>query len=338
MAILNYTQRLNNIQNRRFDKELNESLLSKSFSRSDIPEDVKYMFEAMQPISKKSTERTLDAAARVHKHLENGFNLNFSRAYRNQGSVMSDTHIKASDFDFLAIIDRYHYVEPSMTVYSPYEGVPADDLVELRKQAVKIMKATYDVVDDTHEKCISIFNKALNRKIDIVFGFWYNTTQYESSSDEFYRGIKFKTYQSQPDYPFAHIRLVNNKGTRTYDGSRKGIRLLKTLKDDCETKLEKIKSFHLTSIVHSIEDGILHFAPGNEIKIAKSVSAEMQKILDDFDYRKSIKSPNGIETPLANDNLVADIKRLKEDLDILIEDASKDIYKSYYLQKAILSY
>jgi len=55
-------------------------------------------------------------------------------------------------------------------------------------------------------------------------------------------------------------------------------------------------------------------------------------------YRKSIKSPNGIENPLSDDNVVADIKQLKQDLDTLIEDASKDILKSDVLRKAILTY
>lgn len=338
MATLNYTQRLNNLQARRFDRDLNESLLSKSFSRSDIPQDIKYLVEAMMPIPKKSTDRTLEAAGRVQKHLENGFDLKFSRAYRTQGSVMSNTHFKASDFDFLTIIDQYHYTGPGVPIISPYPGVPSNDIAELRKQAVKIMKATYDEVDDSHDKCISIFNKALNRKVDIVFAFWYNTQEFNTSNDEFHRGVKFKVGQAQADFPFAHIRMVNNKGNYTSDGSRRGIRLLKNLREDSDVKIEKLKSFHLTSIVHAIENSLLYFVPGSEIKIAQVISSEMGKLLNDPAYRKSIKSPNGIESPLADDGVVFDLKSLKSDLDMLIEDASKDLSKSDFLRKSILTY
>jgi len=338
MATLNYTQRLANLQKRRFDNNLNESIISKSFNRADIPEDLKYLAESMKPITKDSTNRTIEAANRVQKHLEKGFNLNFSRAYRTQGSIMSNTHIKVSDFDFLTIIDGYYYTEPGIPILSPYQGVPTDDITELRKQSLSILKDIYDEVDNSNEKCISIFNKALNRKVDIVFAFWYNTVRFNETNDEYYRGVKFKTSQIQADYPFAHIKLVNDKGDNTLDGSRKAIRLLKSLKEDCDTSLKNIKSFHLTTIVHSIENTLLNFTPGNEIKIAQALSTKIADILDNPQYRKSIKSPNGIETPLIEDDLIPDIKILKQDLDILIEDSAKDLFRSDFLQKAILTY
>ena len=65
MAIQNYTQRLANLQSRKFDRELNESLISKSFSSTDIPDNVKYMVESMRPIDNKYNEKTIEAAKRA---------------------------------------------------------------------------------------------------------------------------------------------------------------------------------------------------------------------------------------------------------------------------------
>jgi hypothetical protein len=338
MASLDYGRRLLNLQKRRFDGTLNESLLSKSFSDTGLPEDLRYLAESMKPIPTKSTNLTIEAARRVQNHLEKGFDLPFSRAYRTQGSVMSNTHIKASDFDFLTIIDRYHYTAPDVPVVNPYKGDPIDDLSQLRKQVVKIMRATYDEVDDSHDKCISIFNKGLRRKVDIVLAYWYNTKKYNETEDEYYRGVKFNAKQKQADFPFAHIYNVNNKGDSTRDGSRMAIRLLKTLREDSEKPLEELKSFHLTAIIHSMNDGELSFVNGNEVDIASAVSDRMQNIIRDPALRTSIVSPNSMELPLRDNDLLPDIVRLKSDLDALITDVSTDLLKSSYSRRAILNY
>lgn len=171
MAIINYQQRLSNLKQRRFDSELNESVLTKSFNRIDIPDDLKYLAESMRPISKRSTDKTIEAAHRVQKHLESKYQLNFTNAYRTQGSIMTNSHIKASDFDLLVIIDRYHYVAPGLLVANPYKGEPNDDISELRHQTYEILKDIYDEIDNTNEKCITIFNKALKEKLMLCLGF-----------------------------------------------------------------------------------------------------------------------------------------------------------------------
>ena len=345
MAALNYSKRLANLQNRRFDKELNESLISKSFSARDIPDNVKYMLESMMPIDEKYNTRTIEAANRVQNHLQDGFNLHFNRAYRTQGSVRTGTNIKVhSDFDLLTIIDKYFYPEVS-TGNAYTDSDPNEDIKELRRQATKILKGKYDEVDDTHEKCVSIFNKSLNRKVDVVFGFWYNSQKYEETkgerNDEYYRGIylfKFPNGPRELDYPFAHIHQVNSKGNTTSDGSRRGIRLLKTLRADSDTELKSLKSFHITSIVHAIQNSNLAYSRGNELSIAQAISEEMNKLIQDPTYRKGVKSPNGTETPLEKDEIVPEIKSLKADLDSLIEDSTKEILSSPILRRAILTY
>jgi len=341
MAIQNYTQRLRNLQNRKFDAELNESLLSKSFSSHEIPDNVKYLIESMRPIDKKYNEKTLEAALRVQKHLENGFNLHFNRAYKTQGSVRMGTNIKVhSDFDLLVIIDRYHYPQKSdpNNVYTYSD--PNADIVELRKQSVKILKEIYDEVDDSGEKSISIFNKSLNRKVDIVFCFWYHSEKFEESQDEYYKGIylfKFPTKTKILDYPFATIKNVNYKGDSTVDGSRRGIRLLKTLKADSDPEI-CLSSFQLTTIVHSIENELVRYSVGEELKIAQAISRELQHLITNSVYRKSVKSPNGIENPLEKDETVVELRKLKSDLDSLIEDSAKEILNSNVIKRAILTY
>jgi len=341
MATLDYNTRLANLQSRKYDPGLRESAVTNKFSASDIPPDVKYLFESMKPIGEKYNAKTIQAAQNVQTHLERDFNLHFQRDYRTQGSVKTNTNIRVhSDFDLLNIVKGYFYPETSTgTTYTASD--PDADIVEMRRQATQIMKTQYDNVDDKGDKCISIENQNLNRKVDIVFAFWYNSDKYEQTKEEHYRGVylyNFKEKTRHRDFPFATLNNVNYKGDQTLDGSRKGIRLLKNLRADSDTDFKLLKSFQLTSIVHGIESSRLMYNTGDELRIAQVTSDQLKKLIDDPAYRMSLTSPNGVENPLYAAETVPEMVKLKADLDLLIEDASKDIARSYNLQRTVLSY
>lgn len=341
MATINYQKRLQNLQNRRFDKDLNESALTKSFSTSGLPENIKYLVESMQPIDRKYNTKTVTAANNVRNHLEAGYNLHFKRVYATQGSVMSRTNIKVhSDIDLLTVIDHYFY--PQGQPVNPYrDSDPNSDIKELRRQSVSILKRQYDIVDDSGDKSISIVNQNLNRKVDIVPCFWYKSDKYFETNNEHYKGVYLFDFSREIkllDYPFATINNLNNKGDSTNDGFRRGVRLLKTLKADCDASLQTLKSFQLTTIVYSINEMSLNYYAGNELNIARAISMEMQKLIDDSSYRCAVRSANGMETPLNKAGIVTDIKRLKEDLDQLIIDAASDVRNSLTVQRNILTY
>jgi hypothetical protein len=342
MATLNYSKRLNNIRARKFDTVLNESTLSKAFDSYDMPENLKYLMESMRPIGKKYNDITLQASENVRNHLERELTLHFGRDYRTQGSVICNTNIQLhSDIDLLSIVARYAYLHPELPNNNPYDDSdPAVDIEQLRNQATKIMKSTYDTVDDLGVKSIWIYNKNLRRKVDIVFAYWYNTSDYYKNSDEYYRGVQlydFHTRQRQgADYPFAHIQNVNWKGANTNDGSRRGIRLLKNLKADSDQNID-LSSFQLTTIVHSIENTRLQYRLGSEWSIGKAVSEEMNTLIEIPTYREQVKSPNGTEHPFLGDSTVAEIKKLKADLDELLVDTAQEV-QSPVLIKAMLTY
>src|SRR6266853_220438 len=337
----NYTQRLANVAARKFDRELNESVLSRSAAAAYVPENVKYLLEAMRPIDEKYNARTLEAATRIQKHLEEGFELHFERDYRTQGSVRTGTNIRVhSDFDLLGIIKRYHYQEAPVT--NPYtESDPDSDIQEFRKQATKILKGIYDEVDDSGDKSIAIRNKSLNRKVDVVFCFWYWSNKYAENRNEHYKAVylyNFPAKSKQCDYPFATINNVNAKGDETKDGSRRGTRLLKTLKADADEDWKTLKSFHLTSLVHSIANDRLMYFPGRELDIAKTISSEVGNLIADPNRRKAIKSPNGLEQPFDDGETVPDLKKLKSDLDTVISDTQRELASSRLLQESVSQY
>ncbi|SDL21204.1 nucleotidyltransferase family protein [Siphonobacter aquaeclarae] len=325
MAILNYTNRLENLRNRKFDPNLNELYTSKYFNRLGLPDNVKYLLEITQPIDKLSNDKYLLAAERVQNHLERRLNLHFERDYRHQGSITTNTNIRVhSDIDLLTIISRYHFVPNGEPILSPYTATNAnEDIKLLRKQATQILKSIYQDVDDSGKKSISIFNKDLHRKVDIVFCFWYHS----STATDNEKGIMLFDFENETrikDFPFAHISAVNTKGNSTSDGSKKGIRMLKNLKADADIELN---SFQLTSIVHDISNNNLPHSVGTELYLAQNISYHLEKIISDSQYRKDIQSPNGREYPLKNDDCVEQLKKLRSELDTLIMDSQRELSK-----------
>ncbi|MFC0773391.1 hypothetical protein [Terrimonas alba] len=338
---LNYQRRLENLRGRRFDPDLQKSILSESFLKAQIPEDLKYLAESMQPIENSYNEKTIEAANNVKNHLERGLNLTFSRDYRHQGSVMTKTNIRThSDIDLLTVIASYWYQQKELAESDKYKGDPKVDIEELRRQAIQILKRIYDEVDDSGSKAITIYNKNLRRKVDIMPCYWYNLEEYEANRDEYWRGVylyDFNLHQrTKLDYPFAHIRSVDSKGNLTNDGSRRGVRLIKNLKVDSDEKIE-LSSFQLTSIVHSVENAKLYYVGGSELSIAENISFQLDKMISDPSFRKSVKSPNGTENPLTDDAIVPHCGLLKKDLDQLILDCKSDLRNNYF-EKAMKDY
>jgi hypothetical protein len=341
MANLNYQRRLENLQKRRFDPELQRTILTESFRKAQVPEDLKYLAESMMPIDNEYNQKTITAADNARKHLEKNFILTFDRAYRYQGSVMTQTNIRThSDIDLLTIIDRYHYLPSNVTPAYPYTGNPKKDINEMRDQIVKILKSIYDEVDDQGSKSVSIYNKNLRRKVDIVPCYWYNSESYETYNNEFYRGVYLYDFdideRTEIDYPFAHIQQVQTKGQNTNDGLRKGIRLLKTLKVDSDSAID-LSSFQLTTIVYSVDESSLYYHRGSELRIAENISDKISQLINDPANRKELKSPNGTEKPLADDSVVKHLQMLKGDLDKLILDCRGDL-KDYLTEQRFKSY
>jgi len=341
MAQLNYKRKLENLQNRKADPISSFTDLSESFSSIRLAENVKYLIEAMRPIDEKYNAITREAAENVKNHLERDLTLSFDRHYRNQGSVMTGTNIKLySDIDLLNVVGAYHYLAPALLpAPNPYQGEPDADIFELRRQSTITLKNQYDEVDTSGKKSVSIYNKNLRRKVDVVFSFWYNTKEFENSGNEYYRGIylfDFEKRQRLLDYPFAHISNVNAKGNLTSDGSRKGIRLLKSLKADSEQVIE-LSSFQLTSLVHAIPNERLLYYKGQELDIAQAMSEELYRLINNSSYRINLSSPNGTEHPFQDGACVLELIKLKSDLDQLISDC-KNEFGNYLSKQMILKY
>ncbi len=330
----NYTQRLEKLKKRRLDDQLQKAVLSESFSDIRISESVKYALESMSPIDPSYTKNTYVASENIRNNLTKGLNnKGLTVEYRHQGSVETDTHIKLhSDIDILVFTEKYHSMEPPLTPSSPYQGDPLADLKELRQECYNVLNSIYNQVDNSKAKSIQVFPTNPKRKVDVVPANWVNTQDYQTTSNEKCRGVHIydKDYNSrQKDFPFMHIANVKAKNALVNGGLAKLVRLLKTLKVDADYEIN-LSSFEITSIVYAMENHSLNKLKYQELLLLNEGSKQLDKVITDKFYRESLMSPNGKEKVFGtSETKIVELKKLKLELDELIEDITEELGKQY---------
>lgn len=330
----NYTQRLEKLKKRRLDDQLQKAVLSESFSDIRINESVKYALESMSPIDPIYTNNTYVASEIIRNNLTKGLNnKGLTVEYRHQGSVETDTHIKLhSDIDILVFTEKYLSMEPPLTPINPYQGDPLADLKELRQECYNVLNAIYNQVDNSKAKSIQVFPTNPKRKVDVVPANWVNTQDFQATSNEKFRGVHIydkDNHSRQKDFPFLHIANVKAKNSLVNGGLAKLVRLLKTLKVDADYEID-LSSFEITSIVFAMENHSLNKPKYQELLLLNEGSRQLDKVITDKLYRESLMSPNGKERVFGtSETKIVELKKLKLELDELIEDITEELGKQF---------
>lgn len=340
--MIDYNQRLDNLKKRRFDDELQKAVLSESFEKSKYGNTMKYVLESMMPIDKNYTENTLFASGRVQKQIKEGLaKLGYEIEFEHQGSVPLNTHIRTySDIDLLVVNQQSFSLEPPLTPSSAYQGNPVEDLKSRREEVLNILKTTFTAcsLDNKNSKALSISGGSLRRKIDIIFCSWLYSETWEQYKLDYLKGINFldrDNHRRIKDYPFLHIKRINDRDILVDGNEKRLIRLLKNLKADSDRKI-KLSSFEITCVVHTMSDVQLKQPIQKALRLLEYCSVHMNNLITDEGYRDNRFSPNGKEK--LNFNL-AEIKKLKEELDEIISDIYSEIkplYESF--EKAEVQY
>jgi len=142
----------------------------------------------MQAIDAEYTFRTIEERNRVEKQLEEGYRAaGLAIEFDYQGSLTNETHIRVySDVDLLTLVGGWHGVEPPNKPRSPYLGDPIQDLREIRRRAVTILRAAFPAatLDASKGKCVSISGGSLRRHIDLIASDWWYTVEYVKSPEK----------------------------------------------------------------------------------------------------------------------------------------------------------
>lgn len=321
----NYADLVQRVKSRSNPDSIRETeLFSKSFNEDfrglGIPytEVFEYVKRAMQGVESEYTERTIEAGNKIKEHLKRN---NSSLDYKFQGSVMCNTHIKGhSDIDLVQITNSFYSHEPivkfnekftsssyltlsqkqnllSVINGTPYKDDVRDNLRKIRLEAETVLTSTYKYVDITKSKSIEVNPTNPDRLVDVVTASWYKNVDSVLDNDVDKNGIqiydKEKNLRLPVDFPFLKIQLLNEKDKSVNGRLKKMIRFLKTIKADSEYNLNEISSFDISSICYNIPTWKYSDKPYYELVIV--LYSELKKIIEDENYRNSIRSIDNTE-------------------------------------------
>lgn len=202
---------------------------------------VKYAIGAMSAVNKESTNVSIKEGERVADNLINSlYSQGILIEKRLQGSVALNIHIEGySDVDMLVFIKSPADIEDPRADPSRYPSAKSprfflEKVKELRKKSETSLTNSFPkaTVDVSGNKSIALKGEGLQRKVDIVPACWYDTRDYQYSNNEHDRGVKIYNkgkHELLMNYPFTHIKKVNEKDA-IYSGNLKSVaRLLKNM-------------------------------------------------------------------------------------------------------------
>lgn len=356
----NYSERLNNLK-KRYNPD--SVFLSKAFSDLDISKlsyhssSDDYVRFAMAAVDHKFTEDIKKAGNNVKTHLQRTLS---NVDYEYQGSVMTDTHIKAnSDIDLLVISNRFYNIPSNFELQSlindyslnTSQRTLAQDIInsprftedsdavllQNRILSEETLQRQYISCDTKKSKCITIYNSDLRKYVDTVIA-CYNDDVFSLKNlrEKKYRGIKIyekNVGTGKTDHPFFTIDSINTKSALAHGRLKKMIRFLKNFMFDSSYNYQELKSFGVNIICYNIE--VSRYNTLHYVELLLIIQQQLKKIIMDKIYMSSLTSIDGSEKLFYDsngnfyDNKFNEVKQLENELSLLIND----IY--YNFKKAI---
>lgn len=298
-----------NILNERLRLEGRDLLKSESESFENLrePVGIKYAIGAMAPVGKKYTETSINEGNRVANAVTTGLHLlQESVTTRLQGSVALDIHIKGfSDVDMLIICNNPVTTQRPLLFPENYSTskdprTPTEIVHNIKINAFNIISSKFHAATVTQgNKAISVEGGSLTRKVDIVPSIWYDSHQYQKSKADHERGINIydqEKYLLLANYPFMHIKRVNDRDSQ-YDGNMKSlIRLMKNMIADMpeykNKKVKKLSSYDIASIVFHMESD-LHAPYYMKLRLIENLRLHLARLKSNNYYKQSLDVPDG---------------------------------------------
>jgi hypothetical protein len=292
-----------------------------------------YALGAMEEVGSEYTRISIETAERVGKQLKSGLaSVGIVTDFRLQGSVPLNVHIRGvSDVDLLCLDgDFYTYANAGALSQTGFYRNPTQKnsigvLSTLRSNAEKVLTRSYPAakVDTSGGKAINITGGSLARPVDVVPSHWYDTIAYQNSGLEYDRGVTIlnkKTLATIDNFPFLHIKRIEDKCNKTLGGLRKAIRLCKNVKADAveEGTLIDFPSFDIAATIYHADNTELILGNSYELRIL----AETQRFLDYLyhnpTYAMSLKVPDDSRAIFDTQRKYEGMKRLSMEMDELL--------------------
>lgn len=305
----------------------------------------KYIKLAMNEVDEYYTQKTLEAGENVKAHLQEDLQMPVDFEY--QGSVMTRTHIRgASDIDLLTITKKFNDTDYNKALdfvntnlygnevykvrtwinnFSPYQGNPNLDLLNLRMDDERVLKTYYYQCDISKPKSIKITNQHLHRDVDVVVASWHDSLNYIKGYGDVYRGVwifnKDTVTRSGPDYPFLSIARINRRSIETEGRLKKMIRFLKNVRTDSDNKID-LTSFEINAICYDIP--VKEYKDSYYLDLVRVLWVKLNNLCTDPVAADNLKSVDGTEYVFRNKHEKLDnLKKLYKELCLTYYDLNR---------------
>lgn len=328
------TDRLDRVAIASVNEVLTKSLMTESWEKRATSQPyTRYALGAMQAVSDRYTQISIETAERVGKQLVT--NLPMSVSFRLQGSVPLDVHIRGvSDVDLLTLDGRFLTYNPYASRANTYGASTLTSLgvlLELRREAERVLKAAYPAakVDCSGGKCIAMSGGSLARPVDVVPSHWEDNAAYQSSLQEHDRGVTIlnkKVPETLGNLPFLHIKQVHDRDTAVLGGLKKAIRLTKNVKNDAENgdSAAKLPSFDIAALLYHADQNALRSGYTYELAILR----EAQRFLDwcyaNKEAAKQFKTPDGSRYILDSEAKLSALLTISCEMDTLAKEVARE--------------
>lgn len=328
------TDRLDRVATASVNEVLTKSLMTESWEKRATSQPyTRYALGAMQAVSDRYTQISIETAERVGKQLVT--NLPMSVSFRLQGSVPLDVHIRGvSDVDLLTLDGRFLTYNPYASRANTYGSSTLTSLgvlLELRREAERVLKAAYPAakVDCSGGKCIAMSGGSLARPVDVVPSHWEDNAAYQSSLQEHDRGVTIlnKTVpETLGNLPFLHIKRVHDRDTAVLGSLKKAIRLTKNVKNDAENgnSAAKLPSFDIAALLYHADQNALRSGYTYELTILR----ETQRFLDwcyaNKEAAKQFKTPDGSRSILDSEAKFSALLTISCEMDTLAKEVARE--------------
>lgn len=311
---------------------------SESFENLNEVAGVKYAIGAMSAVEPASTNVSIDEGNRVADSLiKSLLNSGESVTKRLQGSVALDIHIKGhSDVDMLIIVTNPVKIE--LPKVNPNEYSPATDTrgliniaKDVREKSERILPINFPKaeVDSSGNKSISLEGGSLRRKVDIVPAIWFDTIRYQRSGLESDRGIKIyhkADHEFYLNYPFTHIKMINDRDS-LYSGNLKSvIRLLKNMIADMpdykKRTAKNLSSYDLAAIAFHMNTE-LDVPSYMKLALVEKARSHLAFLNSAKTYRDTLDVPDGSRKIFNEESKTEALEILTNE----ISDLAKAIYE-----------
>jgi hypothetical protein len=231
--------------------------LKKSMESTGLSENEYWVYESMKEVGEQYRTKSYSESKKISNKLREYGMLNVDFDY--QGSVTNNTCIRdASDIDLLVITNDFYELEPPLKPSRPYTGDPLQELKEIRKDCINIIRESFNSskLDATKSKCTSVSKGTLQRDIDVVVCNWFYTVQYNNTNEEFQKGIQVLDLSENRriiNLPFLHNKLLDDKDIWTNGKYKSFVRLIKSVKSDADEDID-ISSYEITSLLYHMRN------------------------------------------------------------------------------------